>query len=116
MKVEKYSFGSIVVDGQTYNRDLILFPKANLVRPNWWRKEGHSLDIEDLGEVIENKPDILIVGRGAMGVMQIPDATLREIQKHKIKLIEAITSKACQIFNEHADKGENVVGAFHLTC
>lgn len=114
MKIESYSFGTITVDGKKYDGDIIVFPDK--VRTNWWRKEGHSLDIDDLKEVIDFKPQILIVGRGAYDVMEIPQSTRKALKANRIELIDENTSEACKIFNEKIEKGERVVGAFHLTC
>jgi hypothetical protein len=48
-RLEDYSFGRIVVDGDEHTRDLIVLPDR--VVANWWRREGHSLVIEDLEQV-----------------------------------------------------------------
>ena len=82
---------------------------------NWWRKEGHHLHIEDLKEVLEEKPDILIIGTGKMGVMKVPTALQEELRQKNIEVIVEKTGKAVDIFNA-ADKSKKVVGAFHLTC
>ena len=50
-QIESYRFGHIVIDGQSYTRDVILL--ADRVIPNWWRKEGHALYPEDLAAVAD---------------------------------------------------------------
>ena len=45
-RIEGYSFGSISVDGRRYKSDLIIYPDR--VRSDWWRKEGHQLQLEDI--------------------------------------------------------------------
>ena len=114
MHIDAYSFGSITVDGKIYKRDVIVFPQT--VRPDWWRKEGHSLAMEDLDEVIAFEPDILVVGIGALGIMRIPSSTKSAIEKQGIRLFGQKTADAVDLFNEHIGQGEKVVGAFHLTC
>lgn len=114
MQIDSYSFGSMVVDGKQYSEDLIIFPDR--VRPHWWRKEGHSLSIEDLDEVIDYKPELLIVGKGASGCMSIPTLTRNVLKDKQIEIIDKNTDEASQIFNEQIKKGKKVVGAFHLTC
>lgn len=114
MHIDSYSFGKMKVDGKVYNKDLIIFPEK--VRAGWWRKDGHSLAMEDLEEVIAYKPDVLVVGRGAMGAMKIPDETKSALESVPLKLIEGHTSSAMKMFNERIKSGEKVVGAFHLTC
>ena len=114
MKIDSYTFGSMTVDGKVYQNDLIVL--ADRVIPNWWRKEGHSLSVEDLAKVMKAKPDVLIVGKGASSCMQILPATRKALKEKNIELVEADTEKAVQIFNEKIQRGKNVVGAFHLTC
>jgi len=114
MNIDSYSFGSITVGGKIYNTDLIIFPER--VKSNWWRKEGHCLGSEDLKEVIDYKPEALIVGRGAYGVMKIPESTKKILKENNIELIDRNTDQAYKIFNEYIKKGKKTVGAFHLTC
>ncbi|MBN2317549.1 MAG: hypothetical protein JXR49_00640 [Acidobacteria bacterium] len=114
MKVEEYEFGRIRIDGREYRNDVIVF--LDRVSPEWWRKDGHSLAVEDLKEVLQYNPDLLIVGRGAYGVMRIPGETREALREKHIQLIDDITGQAVQLFNERIEKGEKAVGAFHLTC
>ncbi len=109
--IESYGFGRIVIDGMTYTSDVIIFPDR--VLSSWWRKEGHSLDIEDLREVVEFKPEILVIGTGHSGLMKPKDETLEFLESKGIEVIVERTKKACDILNS---LGSNAVGAFHLTC
>src|SRR5918999_591888 len=72
-RLEGYSFGRIVVDGEEHTRDLIVLPDR--VVANWWRRDGHSLVMEDLEEVEADLPERLIVGCGAHG--QLPQSSRR---------------------------------------
>jgi len=114
MKIEEYEFGRIRINSQEYRNDVIVFPDR--VSPEWWRKEGHSLAMEDLAEVVRYGPDLLIVGRGAYGVMRISEETREALREKRIELIDDITGQAVQLFNKRIEKGEKAVGAFHLTC
>ena len=53
-RIENYSPGRVVVDGVELNRDVIVLP--NRVLRNWWRRDGHSLVIQDLEDVLEELP------------------------------------------------------------
>jgi hypothetical protein len=44
--LQGYRFGRLTVDGHEHTRDLIVLPDR--VVADWWRREGHSLAIEDL--------------------------------------------------------------------
>lgn len=114
MKIQHYSFGKIIVDGKKYSSDLILFPDK--IKENWWRKEGHKLHLEDLVDVIEYKPEILIVGTGAFGVMKVPENVIKKLEKRGIRVIIKRTKDACNEFNKLIDADKKVVAALHLTC
>ena len=114
MNIDSYAFGSITVNGKMYLNDVIVLPHK--VRPEWWRKKSHLLAVEDLEEVIKYQPEILVVGRGASGVMNIPEETKKYLKEKNIELIEGYTEVACKRFNELIKQGKKVVGAFHLTC
>jgi len=112
--IDSYQFGKIVIDGVSYNSDLIIF--AGSVQSGWWRKQGHSLAVEDLTSVIAARPAVLVVGCGASGLMQVPEQTRRVLQENGIQLEAADTYKAVQRFNELAQAGADVAAAMHLTC
>ena len=114
MKIEKYRFGEIVIDGNVYSKDLIVYPGK--IKENWWRKEGHSLCIEDIEEIFEYKPEILIIGTGYSGVMDVPEDVIKEIEEKGIKVEVYFTREAVNKFNEYIEKGKKVVCALHLTC
>lgn len=114
MKIEHYGFGEIVVDGIKYERDLIIFPDR--IKENWWRKEGHSLCMEDLREVIEYKPEILIIGTGYSGVMKVPENLIGELEKKGIKVQVLLTGDVVKAFNKYVFQNKKVVCALHLTC
>ena len=113
MKIDDYGFGRIVIDGKEYRNDVIVF--HDRVRSNWWRKNGHSLCREDLKEILASSPRTLIVGRGAVGVMRIPEETKKFLGEMKIQLIDLKTGAAVKEYNNYAND-PRAVGAFHLTC
>lgn len=112
--VEEYKFGRIKVSGREYYSDIIIFPDEIL--SNWWRKEGHSLCLEDLEEVIKRKPKILIIGNGYSGVMRVPGSVIEELKRMGIEVIVKHTREAVKEYNRLAKAGEKVAAALHLTC
>ena len=114
MKIDNYSFGAITINSKIYQKDIIVFPEK--VRPNWIRIKGHSLELEDIKEIIAYNPETLIIGTGAYGSMTVPSSTRDTLSKKKIKLIAEKTKKACTLFNKHIKNNTKTVEAFHLTC
>jgi len=111
--IESYEFGRIVVDGKRYTSDLIIF--TNRVKANWWRREGHSLRIEDIEEVVGEKPEMLVVGTGHSGLMRILPETEEYLKSKGIELVAQRTTEACRTYNRLV-KGRRVIAALHLTC
>jgi len=111
--IDSYEFGRIVINGKRYDSDLIVF--SDKVRSGWWRKEGHRLHVEDLKEVLEVKPEVLVVGTGYSGLMTVPPETRKYIESEGIELMAQKTTEACETFNRLV-KSRKVVAALHLTC
>lgn len=112
--IENYRFGRIVVNGIPYTSDLIIF--NDYIHTNWRRKKGHSLHIDDLLILEERKPEILIIGRGMFGLVEIPEELIQELMKRNISILADKTSQAIEKYNELAKKGVKIAGAFHLNC
>ena len=112
-QIESYRFGYLVVDGQEHHGDLIILPDR--VLDGWWRKEGHALHPEDLGAVFEAKPDLLVVGQGASGLMVVARETILSLAEAGIELIAQPTDKACQTYKRLCEQ-RLVAAALHLTC
>ena len=68
--IENCSFGSMVIDGQTYTTDLKILTDGRVL-DRWRRQDGHRLDWQDIAELVGAKPDLLIVGT-ANGVETYP--------------------------------------------
>jgi hypothetical protein len=111
--IESYDFGRIVIDGRKFGRDVVIFP--DMIDGNWWRKEGHLLSVEDVKEIVEAKPEILVVGTGYSGLMKIDPQTEHYLRSSGIELIAVKTEKACKTYND-LSKSRRVVAALHLTC
>ncbi len=116
--IEHYSFGEMIVQGHRYNKDLIILCQGQncQIYPNWWRKEGHLLQPEDLDLIWEAKPEYLIVGTGASGIMKVDSRVIEKAKTLGIKLEVAKTAEAVKMFNKLLGETLSLAGAFHLTC
>ncbi len=110
--IEKYQFGSIDIDGKTYNFDVEVWWTGEVLK--WWRNQGHYVGIEDVKRAIEKEPEIIVIGTGKFGVLKVGKETKNFIKEKGIELIIDITDKAIKAFNEN--KHKKVIGLFHLTC
>lgn len=114
IKIDTSSFGFIVIDGEKYTSDLIIHPDGR-VDDAWWRKRGHRLSFDDIGGLVESKPEVIIVGTGVNGLLK-PVPRLAEMLAEKgIELIPLPNQEAIASFNELSLK-KRVGACFHLTC
>ena len=112
-RIESYRFGSITIDAEVYTRDVIVRPEGVLA--GWWRREGHSLCPQDLEGALEVRPDCLVIGCGASGVLKVPDGTRQWIAGRGVELVELPTGAACEKYNDLAST-RRVVAGLHLAC
>ena len=113
MYIEDYSFGRMVIEGQSYSSDLLICDDK--IKANWWREEGHNLSLADLRWVLKQNPDVLIIGNGKSGVMTVPQ-DLQQQLKSEVDLIVEKTAQAVKTFNQQQENNLTVAAGFHLTC
>jgi hypothetical protein len=119
--IEEYKFGSITIDGKTYNYDVEVRWTGEVLK--WWREESHVIDVEDVKRAIEQNPDTIIIGTGASGMAKVTEEAKKEIFSKEIELIIDKTEEAIKTFNIQKEESEEeervqkrVIGLFHLTC
>ena len=112
--ITEFSFGKIVVNGKTYKSDIKIIDGR--VISEWWRRSGHRVEVEDITDVLEAKPEVLVIGKGSPGLLK-STASLRDyLAANHIELIEKKTSKAIEIFNKIYKEGRKVAAGFHISC
>lgn len=112
LRIDDYSFGRIVIDGQEETRDVILLP-GRVVR-NWWRLDGHRLVLEDLEDVLDDLPGRLIVGTGADGRMTPAPEALEALRQRGVEVEALPTGEAVRRYGELDPR--QTAAALHLTC
>lgn len=111
--IEAYRFGSVTVDGQTYTGDIKIINGE--VIAHWWRREGHELAIADIEDILEARPDVLVVGTGDPGLMAVLPETQTRLEELDILLIAKPTAEALKAYNSLFGR-RRVAFAAHLTC
>jgi hypothetical protein len=114
MQIDQYRFGHIDVEGRGYDADVIIFPDR--VQERWRRRQGHRLAQEDLETVFAEKPDMLVVGTGYYGRMQVPEETLDALRDAGIDVRVEKTGPAVETLNRLQRECARIAAALHLTC
>ena len=117
MRIEKFSFGSIQIDGETYEHDVVIDQgeikkRKKKLSKKFRDKFGHTpLSIE---EKIPWKCRQLIIGNGFSGALPVMDAVKRKAEKRGVELIILPTPKALERLNKESTDDTNAV--IHVTC
>lgn len=113
MHIDSYDFGRIIIDGISYNQDLLIWPGQ--VKRDWWRQEAHLLQVDDVAEALAAGPEVLVVGMGNPGRMQVDQVLAAHLKEKGIDLVAVPTKEACRLINALAGE-RRLAAALHLTC
>jgi hypothetical protein len=111
-RLEDYSFGRLTVDGEEHTRDVIVLPDR--VVSDWWRREGHSLAMADLDEVIDDLPERLVLGVGAHSQLRPDPAVIAALERRGVQVECLPTDAAVRRYGELDER--RTAAALHLTC
>lgn len=85
-----------------------------------WEETGthHNPGVQpaDIEEVLENEVDVIVLGCGQLGRLNISAQTEALLRERGISYHVEKTKRAVQLFNELARQGKRVGGLFHSTC
>ena len=115
MRFEAFSFGSICIDGVTYEHDVLIDRGQVCKRKKKASKKfgdafGHTpLSIE---EEIPWKCRKLVIGTGT-GALPVMEEVKQEAKRRHIQLLVLPTAQAIQVLQENTD-GVNAI--LHVTC
>lgn len=116
MQFEDFNFGSIRIDGATYEHDVVIdrgrVSKRQKKASKKFRDEfGHTpLSIE---EKIPWNCRRLVIGSGAYGRLPVMDEVEREAGARRIKLLVLPTVEAIKALQENP---EDTNAILHVTC
>lgn len=124
--IENYYFGSITINGKTYNHDVEVrwSPKEKALGDptrqvgevlKWWRKESHIIDAEDVKRAVEQNPEVIVIGTGESGLAEVTQEAQNFIIEKGIELVIEASGEAVRKFDIIAEE-KKVIGLFHLTC
>ena len=116
MRISRFAFGVLEIDGVTYEHDIVInhgeIEKRKKKASKKFRDAfGHTpLSVE---ENIPWRCSLLIVGTGAYGRLPIMDDVKQEADRRGVKLIVLPTADAIEVLRG-SRRGTNAV--LHVTC
>jgi hypothetical protein len=115
MRFEKFSFGSIRIDGTTYDHDIVIDGgqiRKRKKKPSQQFRDafGHTpLSIE---EKIPWKCSQLVIGTGT-GALPVMEEVRQEAKRRRIKLLVLPTAEAIEALKENPPETNAIL---HVTC
>jgi len=117
MRIEDFSFGSIQIDAETYEHDVVIDRgeiKKRKKKPSkkFRNKFGHTpLSIE---EKIPWNCRRLFIGTGVAGALPVMDEVKHEAEKRGVEILILPTPKAIERLNK--EYGDDTNAILHVTC
>ncbi len=118
MGIERTTFGTITIDGKTYEHDVVVRLSGDVVK----RKKklskkyfgtSHVLSKDEAKFVFEKGCEQLIVGSGQIGNVHLSPEAEAYFAKKGCKVLLQPTPAAIRLFNRSKAKK---IGLFHVTC
>jgi len=116
--IDATAFGSITINGQKIEHDVILRLDGSIEK----RKKklskkvygtSHIVSLEEAKYVYERGAELLVIGTGHSGLLELSEEAERYFKKQGCKVKTKNTTKAIHLWNS---SGENVIGLIHITC
>src|SRR5208337_2017832 len=118
MTIERTAFGSITIDGKTYEHDVIIRLSGEVVKrkkklSKKYYGTSHVISKDEAKFVFEKGCEQLILGSGQMGNVHLSPEAEAYFAEKGCKVLLQPTPEALNVFNKsHAKK----IGLFHVTC
>lgn len=115
MHFDKFSFGTLEIDGHAYEKDVVIdrgeVRKRKKAASKKFRDEfGHTPVSPD--EKIPWKCERLVIGTGAHGNLPVMKEVKREAKRRHVELVIVPTKEALRLLEK--DRAANAI--LHVTC
>jgi hypothetical protein len=118
MEIEGTTFGTITIDGKTYQHDVIVRLDGDVVKrkkklSKKYYGTSHTLSKDEAKFVFEKGCEQLIVGSGQFGNVHLSPEAQAYFAKKGCKVLLQPTPEAIHLFNRSKARK---IGLFHVTC
>ena len=116
--INKTSFGSITVEGESYDHDIIITLDGNVKK----RKKklskavygtSHMISLDEIRYVYQNKSEGIVIGSGQYGAAKLSNEASGFLKSKNCKIVRRPTPEAIQEWNKSKGRW---IGLFHITC
>ncbi|MGA7181134.1 MAG: MTH938/NDUFAF3 family protein [Thiobacillaceae bacterium] len=120
MKIDSTEFGSITIDGTTYDHDVLIrlsgeVEKRKKKLSKKYYGTSHIISSEEAEFIYEKGCDALVLGSGQYGNVTLSPEAAKFFQQHDCKVTLLPTPDAIKTYNNTRGKARTI-GLFHVTC
>ena len=118
VRIDNFKFGSIVLDGKKYARDVFLFPDGSVKKRKggFWKFGSHAIKKKEIEELTETSPDVLIIGTGTDSVAKLTDDAEAYLKESEVEAVIVSSWEAVEKLNQLAGEGKRAAALVHITC
>lgn len=117
-KIDELAFGSIIVEGKKYRRDVLIFAHGTAKK----RKGGflmfgsHKIKKQELEELSQGQPEIIVIGTGTNGAARVASEAESWAKGQNLSLVGQPSYNAVTRLNELVEQKKKVAALVHITC
>jgi hypothetical protein len=118
MSIDRTEFGSITIDGKTYDHDVIIHLSGRVEKRHKALSKAeygtsHIISKAEAKSVFEDGCDVLIIGTGQQGNVRLSPEAEAYFHKKDCHVMLLPTPEAVSSFNRSRDRK---IGLMHVTC
>ena len=116
MNIDRFTFGSVRIDGTTYDHDVVIDRgkvRARSKKPSKRFRDAYGHTPLSVQEEIPWDCRRLVVGTGAHGALPVMDDVVKEAKRRRVMLVALPTLEAIASFTDDP-RGANAI--LHVTC
>jgi len=117
--ITRFEWATFTINGQIHSpeagvgKDIFLSPQGVSA---WHERKGHKLKAGMVKRALSLKPEVLIIGNGVEGALEIGKKARQEVEDAGVKLVVLRTPDACREYNRLFREGKRVILLAHGTC
>ncbi len=117
-RIDRTMFGSIIVDGEEFNHDIVIRPSGEVKK----RKKklskavygtSHVISLDEAKHVYRKGAERLIIGAGQFGLVELSEEAAGFFREKDCDVDLLRMKQAIRAWNEAEG---SVIGLFHVTC
>ena len=111
--IEEHKFGSFLINGRRFYGDLKIIDSQVKY---WSAREKHLLAVKDVKDIVDSQPQMIVVGKGNSGYLEISQEVKNLCSQNRIALSTGTNTEAIKKYNQALTENKKVAAIFHATC